>query len=144
MSQEVKDGDRVKMVLVVRDKFTDAQGRVFGIRKGKVAVQACHAATQFLLEKLRHPQNPRLCGSHAWTPVEQEWLDTGQTKICCLVETEELLLEVYARAKEAHLVTHLITDAASTELKEPTRTCLAIGPARSSDVDRITGHLRLA
>jgi PTH2 family peptidyl-tRNA hydrolase len=41
------------------------------------------------------------------------------------------------------LTTALITDAGKTFFKEPTKTCLAIGPDKEEKIDRITGKLKL-
>jgi PTH2 family peptidyl-tRNA hydrolase len=60
------------------------------------------------------------------------------------VDSEEELLDVFQRAETAGLVVHLITDAGLTEFGgEPTRTCLAIGPDYDSEIDAVTGDLRL-
>lgn len=128
--------DPVKLVIVMRTTFPDGKGGWFGPRKGKLIAQGAHAASAFLVEKLSYvrPQ---------WTLLEREWLTTGMTKICVRVESEEELLDIFQKAKEAQLPVHLITDAGRTEFKEPMVTCLAIGPTRSEDVDKITGNLKL-
>jgi len=58
------------------------------------------------------------------------------------VWTEEELLEIYERARESGLTVELITDSGRTEFKEPTRTCLGIGPDDPEKIDKITGHLK--
>ena len=60
------------------------------------------------------------------------------------VGSETELLAVYAKALEAGLVTHLITDRGLTEFGGvPTRTCLGIGPDYDDLVDPVTGDLEL-
>ena len=103
-----------------------------------MVAQGAHAASAFLIEKLKIHQIPT-----NWTLIEQKWLRTGTTKICVRVESESELLDLHEKASLAGLSSYLITDAGKTEFKEPTKTCLAIGPARSSDLDPITGHLKL-
>lgn len=135
--------DQVKVVIVMRINFPDGNGGTFTPRKGKMIAQGAHAASNFLIQKVSQMIAPRLCGQHRWTDLETEWLGTGTTKICVRVQSEEELLDVYQKALEARLPVHLVTDAGRTEFKEPTKTCLAIGPARSSDIDKITGELKL-
>jgi peptidyl-tRNA hydrolase, PTH2 family len=125
----------VKMVIVMRTKFPDGNGGTFSPRKGKMIAQGAHAASAFLIKKLQQ--------DYHWRPLEIEWLRTGTTKICVQVESEEELLDIHNKAEDAKLPVHLITDAGRTEFKEPTTTCLALGPARSEDVDKITGRLKL-
>ena len=73
-----------------------------------------------------------------------EWINGTYAKICVSVDSEAELLGVYESAVEADLLVSLITDLGATEFHGvPTRTCLAIGPARSSDIDKITGGLKL-
>lgn len=65
-------------------------------------------------------------------------------KVCCRVDSEQELLDIHDRAVEAGLEVHLITDSGRTEFHgQPTRTCLAIGPAPAEEIDVITGHLQL-
>ena len=75
--------------------------------------------------------------------VELEWLHGNQAKICVRVDSEEELFEIYHKAKEAGLECHLIKDSGKTEFKEPTNTCLAIGPDRVEKINSVTGHLKL-
>ncbi len=70
---------------------------------------------------------------------------TGRfAKICVGVESEAVLDDVVARAKAAGLPCALIVDAGMTEFHGvPTKTCCAVGPAWSDEVDAITGSLTL-
>lgn len=119
--------DDVKMVIVVRNDLN--------MRKGKMVAQGAHAATHFLLEKVQRGQK--------FTATEKAWLESGTTKICVRAESEDELLDIYGKAKVAGLTVHLVTDAGRTEFKEPTRTCLSIGPNKASEIDQITGSLKL-
>lgn len=65
-------------------------------------------------------------------------------KITCSVDSLEELLEIERQAKEAGLLTALITDAGYTEFHGvPTITALAIGPNWNEDIDKITKNLKL-
>jgi peptidyl-tRNA hydrolase len=65
-------------------------------------------------------------------------------KVCCRVDSAEELMEIYNKAVDAGLEVHLITDSGKTEFHgQPTRTCLAIGPADAEKIDPITGELEL-
>ena len=127
--------DFVKMIIVMRTNFPDGKGGSFSPRKGKMIAQGAHAASTFLINKLNK--------SETWTEVEKQWLETGTTKICVRVDDEKDLLDIYEKAQKANLEVNLITDLGKTEFIEPTITCLAIGPAKSTDLDKITGHLKL-
>lgn len=77
-------------------------------------------------------------------PEEMLWMMQGMTKICLAVDSEAELLDIAAKAKEAGLRTHLITDAGRTEFNGiPTKTSVAIGPNDAASIDAITRHLRL-
>lgn len=72
------------------------------------------------------------------------WKDGIFTKICLGVDSEEKLIEIYEKAKQADLPVALIIDSGLTEFKGVyTKTCLAIGPDLSEKIDAITGHLKL-
>jgi PTH2 family peptidyl-tRNA hydrolase len=65
-------------------------------------------------------------------------------KICVGCDSEAELLELHEKAKAAGLPVGLIQDNGTTEFHGvPTYTCLAIGPAKSEEIDKITGHLTL-
>lgn len=70
---------------------------------------------------------------------ELEWMQNGAAKIVVRVESEDQLMQIFEAAEEANLPVHLVTDLARTEWNDPTRTCLAIGPAESEKIDEITG-----
>ena len=78
------------------------------------------------------------------TRAISKWLSGKFAKICVGIGSEEELLALFEQAKEANLLCSLITDSGLTEFNGvPTNTCIAIGPAKSEEIDKITGHLKL-
>jgi len=64
--------------------------------------------------------------------------------VCVGVDSEAALDEVVARARAAKLPCAIIVDAGKTEFHGvATKTCCAVGPAWSDEVDAITGALPL-
>ena len=101
------------------------------MRKGKLVAQGAHASMKALLENMDHP-------------MVKAWLDQAFAKICVSVDSEEELFDVLNKAKEAGLITALITDKGYTEFKGvPTNTCIAVGPDTHDNLQPITGHLKL-
>ena len=135
----------VKQVVVVR--------RDLNMRTGKIAAQSAHASISFLTTRLTKStmiHNLLYLPSRLFeyklrlSIVEREWLKSGFAKIVAQVSSEEELLDIEKKAREAGLTVHLITDSGHTEFHGvPTRTCLAIGPNYSDEIDKITGHLKL-
>jgi PTH2 family peptidyl-tRNA hydrolase len=113
-----------KMVIVVR---TDIK-----MSKGKVAAQAGHAAVS--AAEYARKNRPEW-----WSP----WTREGQCKIAVKVKSEQELLELERKARNAGLPAALIVDRGLTELPPETMTCLGIGPAPADKVDTITGKLSL-
>ncbi len=103
-----------------------------GMSRGKIVAQAGHAAVAAAGEARKH------C-SKWW----KAWLGEGQCKIAVKVNSAQELLELELEAKESGLPCALIYDRGLTELPPNTLTCLAIGPAPSQEVDKITGKLAL-
>lgn len=130
----------VKQVIVVRTKYPDGEGGTRGVRRGKEIAQACHASTAFLTKIITGEK--KVHAIHL-SEAKREWLQGSFAKVCVRVDSEEELLEIHEKAKEAGLESHLITDSGRTEFKEPTKTCLAIGPDYAEKIDPITGHLKL-
>ena len=75
--------------------------------------------------------------------VLEKWSREGQKKVALKVQTEKELLELYNLARAARLPCAIIQDAGLTELEPGTITAIAIGPAKATEVDKITGQLKL-
>ena len=113
----------MKQILVMRKDLK--------MRKGKLIAQGAHASLKATLENLDHPS-------------VKEWLSGAFTKIAVGVNSEEELFEVMKNAKDAVLITTLITDAGRTSFHGvATNTCIAVGPASYDDLEPITGELKL-
>src|ERR1035437_4871922 len=114
--------DEFKMIIVMRKDLN--------MRKGKMVAQGSHSAVGLVLENLESEN-------------VKSWLKSSFKKICVSVNSEEELLAIVSKAKNAGLMTKLIRDLGHTEFKEPTLTCAAIGPAKDLDLKPITGQLPL-
>lgn len=118
--------DVTKQVIVMRSDLN--------MRKGKCIAQGSHASMAFLTKNY-----PRQLSE-----IQKEWLENSFTKICVKVQSEQELLDIEKRAIENNIECHVITDNGKTEFDGvPTKTCLALGPDKSSVLDKITGHLSL-
>lgn len=135
-----------KQMIVVR--------RDLKMRKGKIAAQAGHACVNAVLMALSKEQllnkisfdeeGLTLIGAIDKNLPICQWILHGEAKICVYVDSEEALLEIDRKAKEAGILSALIQDAGHTEFHgEPTFTCLAFEPALPEKVDPITGELPL-
>jgi len=111
----------MKQVIVVRK---DIQ-----MRKGKLAAQVAHASVESVV----------VMG----IANVKEWLNEGMTKIVVGCDSEDELFQLYNKARENGVSAFIIQDAGRTEFKEPTYTCVAIGPDEDNNVDHITGDLKL-
>jgi len=135
----------VKQIIVMRKDLN--------MRKGKMTAQGSHASLANILALLEHMPAKHIGmdakGDVAVLPLfahpELEyWINNKFTKICVSVDSEMELMQIYTQAKQAKLLCTLITDAGLTEFNGvPTKTCLAIGPNLSENIDKITGHLKL-
>jgi PTH2 family peptidyl-tRNA hydrolase len=114
----------MKMALVIRGELR--------LTPGKAAVQAAHAAVLLARSPARR---------HAdWLDA---WLRQGQKKIALLAQTLADMAELEAKASRLGIPTVWVEDAGLTEVAPGTRTCLGLGPAPASELDRITGELPL-
>jgi PTH2 family peptidyl-tRNA hydrolase len=127
-------GERlVKQVIVIR--------RDLRMRRGKEIAQGAHASTAWLRQRVLQGLAPNHV---ALSEVERSWLEQSNRKVTVKVGSEQELLAVYARALQAGLEVHLITDGGLTEFGGvPTRTCLGIGPDYDDRIDPVTGDLEL-
>lgn len=113
-----------KQVIAVR---TD-----LGMSKGKTAVQVAHGSVSAA-------EKARVSKQDVW----KSWFNEGQKKVAVKVESEEEILELMKQAAMQNLPYAVIRDAGMTELPPGTMTVIGIGPAKSDDVDKITGELKL-
>ncbi len=121
-----------KQVIVMRKDLN--------MRKGKMVAQGAHASLGAVFLLQNEYQDGKL---DRQTPF-WHWVNGTFTKICVSVNSDIELLDIYNAAMDDGLPVKLITDAGHTEFHGvPTRTCLAIGPAWSEDIDKVTGHLVL-
>ncbi len=131
----------VKQVIVIRKDL--------GMRRGKEIAQGSHASIAWLTNRLTMLGyvNPGERGKYAschLTEAEWQWTDGNFRKICCVVNSEDELLELAAKAKAAGLVCEVIEDTGLTEFGGvPTLTALAIGPDYDEKIDPVTGNLKL-
>jgi PTH2 family peptidyl-tRNA hydrolase len=129
----------VKQVIVLRKDL--------GMRKGKMCAQAAHASMKVFFDRMVEVGDGcyELGPAEGWDwSVVREWVDGIFTKVVVGCDSEKALLDLVEKAKTAGLPHALITDAGKTEFHgQPTHTAVTIGPARSEDLDPITGNLPL-
>ena len=129
----------IKQVIIVRKDLK--------MRKGKIAAQSAHASMKILADRM-HKVSIEDIGSieYRLTPTNEmiEWLDGIFTKIALGVDSLEELTDLAEKANELNIPTAIIEDNGLTVFNgKKTVTCMAIGPALSEDIDKITGHLKL-
>lgn len=135
----------VKQVIVVRKDL--------GMRKGKMIAQGAHASMAALLQfRVPHGTEAGKAGLEAEPGLVAlrvpaavtAWLDGAFAKIAVGIDSEAELLAVHEAARAAGLPTALIRDAGRTEFSGvATLTACAVGPGEASEVDVITGDLKL-
>ncbi|MFH0835366.1 MAG: peptidyl-tRNA hydrolase Pth2 [Candidatus Micrarchaeota archaeon] len=111
----------LKQVIVIRADLK--------MGKGKIAAQCCHASLDSFLK--------------ASDAAKRTWQTSGMEKVALKVSSEKELLAVFDKAKRAKLPSSLIRDAGHTQIEPGTITACAIGPADESEIDAITGKLKL-
>lgn len=110
-----------KQVILVRQDLK--------LPKGKMAAQAAHAAVEAAFRSDKDDVSA--------------WRHSGMAKIVLKVTSKEDLYRYIQQAKDNGLVTAVITDAGRTVVEPGTVTCAAIGPDEESDIDLITGNLKM-
>ncbi|HJW96749.1 MAG TPA: peptidyl-tRNA hydrolase Pth2 [archaeon] len=110
-----------KQVIVVR--------RDIRLEKGKLAVQVAHASLD------SYKKSPQV--------FRDEWESEGSKKVVARAETLKELLDLQKKARSLGLPCSLIRDAGRTQLKPGTITCLGIGPAPESQMDKVTAKLKM-
>ncbi|MBO4354595.1 MAG: peptidyl-tRNA hydrolase Pth2 [Methanomicrobium sp.] len=80
---------------------------------------------------------------HADKTVKKLWYAEGMKKVVLKVDSLQALYLIKTNADMAGFSTSLICDAGHTEVEPGTVTALGIGPAKSEELDKITGKLQL-
>lgn len=132
-------GNNVKQVIVMR---TD-----LGMRRGKQIAQGAHACMAAILKHSYIQPSDNGNVDNKVIPYTQDlesWFNDQFTKVCLKADSEQMLLDIEQQANDLGIVNFLITDAGRTEFNGvPTRTCIALGPASSELIDKVTGNLKL-
>lgn len=123
--------DPVKQIICIR--------RDLRMRRGKEIAQGSHASMMFLVDiALNRPTAIPL------NETMMEWLTGSFTKVVLQVPDEPALFVCYQLALNRNIPAYMVTDNGTTEFNGvKTNTAVAIGPARSSQLDPIFGMLKL-
>lgn len=113
-----------KLVILIRQDLK--------LPKGKMAVQAAHAAVEATLISLKNDES-----------LVKKWRMGGQKKVALKVADEKDIYKFKQIAKDYNLTTAIITDAGKTVVAPGTVTCMAIGPASEETIDQVTRDLSM-
>ena len=100
--------------------------------KGKMSAQVAHGSVEAVLRSLKTAKEK-----------VKEWRKQGSKKVVLKVPTEKEMLKYNQLAKDAGLVTAMITDAGRTVIAPGTRTCVGIGPDSQEEIDSICKDLKM-
>lgn len=139
---KLREGEPKQVIVMRKD---------LNMRKGKMVAQGSHASLGVILHMMNTEEHTMFDG---YTPMTRytmdavgnirDWLIGKFTKVCVYVDSEAELLAVFEHAQKNGIPSVLITDSGLTEFAgKPTNTCCGIGPWRRSEIDEITGHLKL-
>ena len=129
MSESIKQVSKsIKQVIVIRKDLK--------MRRGKEIAQGAHASCAFLTKRIQN--------NLPFSAVQRKWIEGSFRKITLQVDSEFELLDLYKKAKELGLESHLIQDSGLTEFHGVlTFTCLALGPDFDTNIDVLTANLKL-
>ena len=126
----------IKQVIIIRKDLN--------MRKGKMIAMGAHASLAVFLN--HGGINPYTGEFHSkpFSPQAAQWMNDGFKKVVVYVNSELELIDIHQKAKDAGILTTLITDNGKTEFHGVlTKTAVAVGPDYLSVIDPITGHLPL-
>ena len=125
-----------KQVIVIRKDLK--------MRKGKMIAQGAHASLKVIFDMMGCVDSDFYELTLLKKPAVKLWLEGQFKKICLYVNSEEELINIYNQAKDAGIICALIEDNGLTEFNGvKTKTCIAIGPDYSENIDKITKDLPL-
>jgi PTH2 family peptidyl-tRNA hydrolase len=115
------DTFQYKQCIVIREDLK--------LSRGKIAAQVAHASVSAMRD--------------AGENDVKKWIHEGQKKVILKVPGEKDLFKLKSEAELYGLSASLIRDAGLTEIPPNTVTALGIGPAKTDEMDRVTGNLKL-
>ena len=116
--------EEYKQVILIR---TDLE-----MGTGKKCAQSCHASVSASdLVRIRNKND--------W----KNWKTSGQKKIVVKINSKEKLNDIIIKLEKHKLPYFIVKDAGLTQLPPGTTTAVGIGPALSTEIDKITGDLKL-
>ena len=113
-----------KQVILVRSDLK--------LPKGKMSAQCAHASVECVLKLLKKDKD-----------TVDAWRKFGMKKVVLKVSGEKELYAYMQKAKDAGLITGLITDAGHTVVEPGTVTCCGIGPGDEEGIDSVVSGLQL-
>lgn len=116
--------EEYKLVILVR---TDLD-----MGKGKIAAQVAHASVECAIRAENKDRK-----------AFNAWMDSGQKKVVLKVANFDDMLRYMNEARSRGLYTVMITDAGRTQIAPGSSTCVGIGPAPESEINRVTGGLKM-
>lgn len=141
-----------------RGGFTDPKQVIVARRdlrmpSGKLAAQVAHASVKVFLDRGEwskffvcdnQGQRDVLQFSLEATEAMYHWMTVSFPKAVLGIDSEMDIEILYAEAQRAGLPCSKVIDSGRTVYNgEHNLTCIAIGPAERSEIDKITGHLPL-
>ena len=116
--------EEYKQVILIR---TDLE-----MGTGKKCAQSCHASVSA-------SDQVRIQNTSVW----KNWKNSGQKKVVLKIKSKEELNNIIKDLEKNKLSYFIVKDAGLTQLPPGTTTAVGIGPALSSEIDKITGDLKL-
>ena len=116
--------DEYKQIILIR---TDLK-----MGTGKKCAQSCHASVS--ASDLVRIQNKS---------VWKNWKNSGQKKVVLKINSKEELNDMIMKLEKHKFLYFIVKDAGLTQLPPGTTTAVGIGPTLSTEIDKITGDLKL-
>jgi len=125
----------IKQVIVIRKDLN--------MRKGKIAAQVAHAAMKVFFDKMTIFPN-KTAKIYNLSDEMIKWMEGAFTKVVVSVNSEEEIYDLAKRATDLDIPHAVIIDNGLTEFHgNKTTTALAIGPAKSEQINQLTAELPL-
>ena len=119
-------GGSVKQVILVRSDLKMGQG--------KVAAQCAHAAVKSYKDMSKKAE---------YQKILQTWELTGTMKVVLKVPDEASMVTIAEKARRGGIHVSTIRDAGHTQVAPGSMTVTALGPAAVTEIDAISGDLKL-